>query len=459
MLVAIILLTMLTAGGVAIFVWARGVILARAAQKRAHERREARLREAWQGGEAPPSSGSVPMVGTGPRATSPGFAQDAPTYALPPVSHPPVPVVVPVPRQPHGTSALGGHDPVRNALAGGSIGGGPAPSAPHRPPAPTNWAVERAAPQRRTRRRDPTITLSVEELQQMTIEDEGTTLAPQAAPAAAGRRVVMTAEIDISQELRLHTELRGEESGPVVPLTMRAFSGTHVGRKRKHNEDAVLMMPDFGVFGIADGMGGYAAGEVASQMTVDIVQNAYQRGEFGGTPIAGVPPRGDELVRAVQTANAAVLHESRTNPDRQGMGTTVVAARFLPRRQRIYIAHVGDSRMYRMRGDELTQLTLDHTLGAQGVTGPAAHKLSRAIGVFDNVEVDLNIDVPSAGDIYLICSDGLFKMVPELRIVEILHAHRDPERAVPVLIDEANARGGKDNVSIVMIAIEDDRRR
>jgi len=116
---------------------------------------------------------------------------------------------------------------------------------------------------------------------------------------------------------------------------------------------------------------------------------------------------------------------------------------------------VGDSRLYRLRKDELVQMTADHTLGAQGVTGAAAQKLSRAVGVFDEVEVDLNIDVPEPGDVYLICSDGLFKMVHELRIVEILSDLVEPQVAADALIDEANGRGGKDNISVIVLRVSE----
>jgi protein phosphatase len=137
------------------------------------------------------------------------------------------------------------------------------------------------------------------------------------------------------------------------------------------------------------------------------------------------------------------------------MGTTVVALRMVPGNQRAYIAHVGDSRLYRLRKDGLVQMTADHTLGAQGVTGPAAQKLSRAVGVFDEVEVDLNIDVPEPGDVYLVCSDGLFKMVHEQRIVELLSDQRDVQSVANALITEANGRGGKDNISVIVLRVSD----
>lgn len=312
------------------------------------------------------------------------------------------------------------------------------------------------APQRRIRRRDPTMQISADELATITIDDEGTTLGVELRADRDGRgRVSMQSEFDLSIEVALPAEGDDEPSGPFIPVAVAAAGATDVGKKRKHNEDAIALDQERSVYVLADGMGGYAAGEVASQMCVDTILRAYQTNTFGGETIAGLPPRGDELVRAIQTANHDILTESRANEARAGMGTTVVAVRMVPGKQRAYIAHVGDSRLYRLRKDELVQMTADHTLGAQGVTGPAAQKLSRAVGVFDEVEVDLNIDVPEPGDVYLICSDGLFKMVHEQRIVEILSEQRDPQLAGNALVAEANGRGGKDNISVIVLRISD----
>jgi protein phosphatase len=209
------------------------------------------------------------------------------------------------------------------------------------------------------------------------------------------------------------------------------------------------------VFAIADGMGGYAAGEVASQMAIDVLTRAFETQQFGGRPIPGLPPRGDELVRAVQAANTAILNQARSNEAQAGMGTTLVAARFSPNRKRVYIAHVGDSRAYRLRNGHLKQLTTDHTLAALGIQGPSANKLSRAVGVFDEVEVDLTVDEPECGDYYILCSDGLSKMVPESTIVEIVTTSPNLDTAVTKLIAEANARGGKDNITVILIRVEE----
>jgi protein phosphatase len=288
-------------------------------------------------------------------------------------------------------------------------------------------------------------------------DDGGTTMA---SDAKSGRsRVSMTTqstEIDISMETGEGEEVVDDDpTGPVARILVSAVGGTDQGKKRKHNEDAYVVLPAHSLFAIADGMGGYAAGEVASQMAVDVLKTSFEQDHFGGAPIAGLPRRGDELVRAIQSANSAILTQARENEHQQGMGTTLVAARFAPNRKRVYIAHVGDSRVYRLRDGQLHQLTTDHTLGAAGVTGPSAAKLSRAVGVFDDVEVDLSIDEPREGDHYVLCSDGLFKMVPDEKICEIIYGARSIQAAVDELIREANSRGGKDNVSVILVRVDE----
>ncbi len=280
-------------------------------------------------------------------------------------------------------------------------------------------------------------------------DEGGSKLASDPPPPASP--AVLSTEVDLS----LMADDEDEPSGPLARILVTAVGSTHAGRRRKHNEDAFLVLAQHSLFAIADGMGGYAAGEVASQMAIDVITAAFDTNHFGGSAIAGLPPRGDELVRAIQSANSAILTQARSNEAQAGMGTTVVAARFSANRKRCYIAHVGDSRLYRLRGVELKQLTTDHTLGAMGIQGPSANKLSRAVGVFDDVEVDLNIDEPEVGDYYIICSDGLSKMVPEPDIADIVASAPNLDAAVERLIAEANERGGKDNVSVILIRVDE----
>ncbi len=137
------------------------------------------------------------------------------------------------------------------------------------------------------------------------------------------------------------------------------------------------------------------------------------------------------------------------------MGTTVVCAYFSANNQRAYVAHVGDSRCYRLRAGTLSQLTTDHTLGAAGIQGKAAGVLSRAVGVEPHVDVDVTIESPQPGDVYLLCSDGLSRMVAHDAIESILVATPDLEEATQQLTDRANTGGGRDNITVILVRVED----
>ena len=247
-----------------------------------------------------------------------------------------------------------------------------------------------------------------------------------------------------------------DEPTRITPLILvSAAAQTDQGRRRRRNEDSMLVLEDHHLYVVADGMGGHAGGDVASKMAVEIIGNAFKKNAFGGDPYPDVPRRGAELAVAIQMANKAIFDHARANAAYQGMGTTVVSARFSPNKQRVYFGHVGDSRCYRLRGAQLTQITTDHTMGAQGVTGPLAGHLNRAVGVQPGVKVDLIIARPSSEDIYLLCSDGLSKMVPDEQIQAILNEHPDLDKAVQKLVEAANARGGRDNITVVLVQVKD----
>ena len=270
-----------------------------------------------------------------------------------------------------------------------------------------------------------------------------------------------TAEIEVVSEamvddLLVEELLCDDGTGPNALIDIRSAGRTDVGRRRKNNEDSLLMLPEHFVFVVADGMGGHAAGELASSLAVDTIQRAFESGQFDGEPNTLWPRRGDELARSVEMANAAIFAKAGTNESLSGMGTTIAAIRFCPERQRAYIAHVGDSRCYRIRGGQLAQLTRDHTLGAElGATGRMATHLSRSVGIGQTVQVELMVDAPQDDDVYLLCSDGLTKMVEDPQMVEIVVAHDDIQAAVDRMIDNANAAGGKDNVTVVVLRIQD----
>ncbi len=238
-------------------------------------------------------------------------------------------------------------------------------------------------------------------------------------------------------------------------ILVAAVGQSDVGRKRKGNEDRYLALDAHNLFVVADGMGGHAGGEVAAQLAVDTIGRAFQEQRFEGKPYDDVPRRGSELALAVQMANRAIYERARKQPELHGMGTTLVSARFTPGKERVYIGHVGDSRCYRFRSGQLTQLTTDHTMGALGMPGPFADHLSRALGVGATVQVDLVIAKPRHDDVFLLCSDGLTKMVPDAEIRDLLAAHPDPNEAADALVRRANEKGGRDNITVLVVVVKD----
>lgn len=238
-------------------------------------------------------------------------------------------------------------------------------------------------------------------------------------------------------------------------ILVSAAGHTHTGQRRKKNEDSYVILDDHNLFVVADGMGGHAGGEIASKIAVDTIAAAFKASRFAGERYANVPRRGSEVALAVQMANEAIYAKAKVETDLEGMGTTVVAARFSPNKQRLYIGHVGDSRCYRLRDGELRQVTTDHTMGASGITGPLADRLERAVGIAPAVKVDVIIARPLPNDLYLLCSDGLSKMVEAERIREILLADKNNlDKSASNLVAEANAVGGRDNITVILVQVK-----
>jgi serine/threonine protein phosphatase PrpC len=249
-----------------------------------------------------------------------------------------------------------------------------------------------------------------------------------------------------------------EDDGPTGPnalILVTAVGRTDPGLKRKHNEDAYAILEDHQLFVIADGMGRHAAGEVASQLCVEAIGESFRSGNFGPPRDPPLPRRAARLRGATLLANERILAAANENDTYAGMGTTVVSAYFSANNQRVYIAHVGDSRCYRLRGQKLTQLTHDHTLGAAGIEGKTAAVLSRAIGVEPNVEVDVQVESPVPGDVYLLCSDGLSRMVAADEIEATLLSTPDLDAATRTLTDLANRGGGRDNITVILVRVDD----
>jgi serine/threonine protein phosphatase PrpC len=290
-----------------------------------------------------------------------------------------------------------------------------------------------------------------------------------------GNGVTPSPHVDDGSKLDSHAEIRDHRDGPLlgeVPVDVEeeeeptgpnalilvtAMGRTDPGLKRKHNEDAYAILEDHHLFVIADGMGRHAAGEIASQLCVDAISEAFRTESFGPPREPPMPRRASRLRGSILLGNDRVLASARANPAYAGMGTTVVAAYFSANNQRVYVAHVGDSRCYRLRGGKLTQLTTDHTLGAAGVQGKSAGVLSRAVGIDEQVEVDVTMESPLPGDIYVLCSDGLSRMVKDDQIQSILEKGQDLEEVNRLLIETANQGGGRDNITAILVRVDDAR--
>ena len=242
---------------------------------------------------------------------------------------------------------------------------------------------------------------------------------------------------------------------------------TDVGRVRQQNEDAIGWEQAIGLVLLADGVGGRAAGEVASRMAIDTITTSLRAGlvpeqtpgaETGHDP--GVPA----LVQAaVRHANAAIYDSKRQVPEYQGMATTVVVALFEP--NRVTVSHAGDSRLYRMRGDAFVQLTEDHTLvrelvlsgymtEQEAAVSGHRHIITRALGVGAEIPVEVQQHQSCPGDLYLLCSDGLTSMLSDQDIAtNIGRTGQGLPALARQLVDLANAQGGYDNVSVVLVRV------
>ena len=279
------------------------------------------------------------------------------------------------------------------------------------------------------------------------IQDEG------AAPRASVASVAEGAEPRAS--LPGETEEDDGPTGPNALILVTAVGHTDPGLKREHNEDAFAILEDHQLFVIADGMGRHAAGEVASRLCVEAISEAFRTGSFGPPQDPPLPRRAARLRGATLLANDRVRTAAEENLAYSGMGTTVVSAYFSANNQRVYIAHVGDSRCYRLRAGKLTQLTRDHTLGAAGLAGKMEGLLSRAVGVEPHVDVDVQVESPLPGDVYLLCSDGLSRMVAADEIEATLLSTPDLEVATKTLTELANRGGGRDNITVILVRVDD----
>jgi len=242
---------------------------------------------------------------------------------------------------------------------------------------------------------------------------------------------------------------------------------TDVGMLRDHNEDAVASDMSIGLMLLADGMGGYKAGEVASEIAVLMIAAEINEAMHNKVRISAMPntlPESKLLEDAVAKTNAAIYQVSQEQPQCAGMGTTLVASIFTD--NKLAVGHIGDSRMYRLRGETLTQLTEDHSLVQEQIKAgliteeqaKVSHNknlVTRALGIDPEVELELHEHDVEIGDLYLQCSDGLSDLVEDTEITKILlSANGNITRAASKLVLAANENGGSDNISVVLAIIK-----
>ncbi len=251
------------------------------------------------------------------------------------------------------------------------------------------------------------------------------------------------------------------------------FAGqTDVGLQRDHNEDSLLLMPDYRVVAVADGMGGHRSGDVASQLAVSTLEDFFQVtvDRDATWPFPADPNLSEEenyVVTSFRLANRRIFDRSLKTVADFGMGTTIVAAMFARGADRVTIGHVGDSRCYRVRGGEIAQLTRDHSLISDAahmapwmteeeVRQLPSNVITRALGIREDVLVDIVTDETHAGDVYLLCSDGLSGMLNDAEILEVVTTSSTLDEACRTLIGRANLAGGNDNITVVLARVEDD---
>lgn len=251
-------------------------------------------------------------------------------------------------------------------------------------------------------------------------------------------------------------------------MHIEAWGQTDVGRKRDHNEDAILLDHELGLYAVADGMGGHAAGEVASKTAVETILEYYERTGDEAVPtwplrLPQLQIERDRMATAIKLANVRIYEMGRDEEGKKGMGTTVEAMYFA--QGRYYIGHVGDSRVYRLRGERLTLLTEDHSLlndyrRMREMTDqeirdfPHKNVVVRALGLAENVYVDVYVDQLEEGDLFLLCSDGLSDMLEDPEIQRILVEEPNLDKAAARLVEAANDAGGKDNVTAALARVE-----
>ena len=259
-------------------------------------------------------------------------------------------------------------------------------------------------------------------------------------------------------------------SFPLDGMRVRFAGESNVGMKRAHNEDSFYLPETERLAIVADGMGGHASGEVASRMAVETISGffkATQEEQQLTWPFKmdkGHRYDINRMVTAIKLANLKIHEQAQKDPRCHGMGTTVVSALFVD--DALVVGHVGDSRLYRRRDGVFEQITEDHSLLNDYIkmkhlspdeiaAFPHKNVIVRALGMKDTVQVDVHVDAPRLGDVYLICSDGLSGMIKDDEMAEIAMSDRDLDVVCERLISTANKNGGLDNITVVAVRLED----
>ncbi|AUX45992.1 protein phosphatase [Sorangium cellulosum] len=246
---------------------------------------------------------------------------------------------------------------------------------------------------------------------------------------------------------------------------------TDVGLQRDHNEDSYAVLSEYDLFIVADGMGGHRAGDVASKLATDSIADFFRSTsrEDATWPFhfdTSLSEEENRLVAGIRVANRQIFERSIRSRDCAGMGTTVVGALFSKKKNRIYVGHVGDSRAYRVRKGSISQLTRDHSLFNDYIMAMPElteeqraelprNVITRALGMQDSVVVDLISDEPQPGDVYLLCSDGLSGMLSDDQILAIVSSISEVPEMCRRLIAKANENGGEDNITALVIRIDE----
>ncbi len=259
-----------------------------------------------------------------------------------------------------------------------------------------------------------------------------------------------------------------QESRPRLRAVAAGISD--VGLQRDHNEDSFAILSDQELYVVADGMGGHRAGDVASRLATDAIIDFFRAtaSEDVTWPFhfdARLSEEENRLLTGIRIANKQIVERSARSRECHGMGTTVVGALFSPRKQRMYIGHVGDSRAYRVRQGEIRLMTRDHSLvndyllAMPELTEEQRNELpknviTRALGMQDHVTVDLQSDEARPGDLYVLCSDGLSGMIEDHEILDVVLSTPDLYEGCRKLVTMANEHGGEDNITAVIIRID-----